>query len=376
MSNDKIWLTSPHMGGDEMEYIEKAFNTNWIAPLGPNVNKFEKEIADYLGVAYGAALKSGTAAIHLALVILGVRSEDEVICQSFTFSASANPIIYQNARPVFVDSEEDTWNMDPDLLEEAIKDRINTIGKPPKAVIAVHIYGQTAKIVKISEVCKKYNIPLIEDAAEALGSSYNGKKLGTFGDIGILSFNGNKIITTSGGGMLVSENKDHVKRARFLATQARDDAPHYEHSHIGYNYRMSNVLAGIGLGQLDILEERIKKKRKIFEFYKSSLNDILCINFQPEMKNSLGNRWLSVVEIDSDDSNITREKVRLALLDNNIDSRPLWKPMHSQPIFVDCVKYTNGVSEKLFKNGLCLPSDTNMDKDGQKRVIDIIRSKC
>ena len=374
IKNKKIWLSSPNMGENELKYVEEAFDTNWIAPLGPNVDQFEIEMSNYLGIRYGAALSSGTAAIHLALIILGVKSEDEVLCQSFTFSATANPIVYQDAKPIFIDSEKDTWNIDPVLLEKAIKDRIEKVGKKPKAVMIVHLYGQSAKVNEISEICNRYEIPLIEDAAEALGSSFNGRKLGTFGDIGILSFNGNKIITTSGGGMLVSYNEEHIKKAKFLATQARDDAPHYEHSQIGYNYRMSNILAGIGRGQLEILENRVAQKRKIFQRYYDELGMIDGIEFQPELQNSIGNRWLTAIIIDPIKIGKTREDIRLELLKHNIESRPLWKPMHLQPVFNDYESYTNGVSEELFKDGLCLPSDTNMTDEDQDRVISIIKN--
>ena len=369
----KIWLASPNMGGEELDYVKEAFDTNWIAPVGPHVDGFENEICKYLNIDHSVALSCGTAAIHLALILLGVKQDDEVLCQSFTFSATANPIVYQNAKPIFIDSEKDTWNMDPILLEQAIKDRIEKIGKKPKAVIVVHLYGQTAKMDQIISITKKYEIPLIEDAAEGLGSSYHGEKLGTFGDIGILSFNGNKIITTSSGGMMVSSNGEYTTKAKFLSTQARDDAPHYEHSHIGYNYRMSNILAGIGRGQLEILDNRVAEKRRIFERYCNELSMIDGIEFQPELQDSIGNRWLTAIIIDADKTKVTREDIRLELLKHNIESRPLWKPMHLQPIFADCKKYTTGVSEELFKDGLCLPSDTNMAIKDQDRIIGIIK---
>ncbi len=348
------------MGGEEQKFVKEAFDSNWVAPLGPNVDEFENEMCAYLGIRSAAALSAGTAAIHLALIMNGVAAGDEVICQSFTFSGSANPIAYQQAEPVFVDSEKDSWNMDPDLLEDAITDRKKKTGKYPKAVIVVHLYGQSAKIEKISEICRKHNILLIEDAAEALGASYKGKKLGTYGDIGILSFNGNKILTTSGGGMLVSANEEYAKKAKFLSTQARDNAPHYEHTHIGYNYRMSNVLAGIGRGQLRVLEKRVERKRRIYEKYREMLSGNNGVVFQPEIEGSFGNRWLSAITVDPDTSGTDREAIRLELLKYNIESRPLWKPMHMQPVFKACEKYVNGTSEKMFENGLCLPSDTNM----------------
>ncbi|MDA3884460.1 MAG: aminotransferase class I/II-fold pyridoxal phosphate-dependent enzyme [Candidatus Delongbacteria bacterium] len=370
--NKRIWLASPNMGGSELDYINEAFETNWVAPVGPHIDGFEKEMCEYLSIKSSVALSCGTAAIHLALILLGVKTDDEVLCQSFTFSATANPIAYQGAKPIFVDSEKETWNMDPVLLEKAINDRVIKVGQKPKAVIVVHLYGQSAKIDKIQEICKKYDIPLIEDAAEGLGSSFEGKKLGNFGDIGILSFNGNKIITTSSGGMMISNNENYISKARFLATQARDDAPHYEHSHIGYNYRMSNILAGIGRGQLQILDKRVEQKREIFKRYSEAFKNIDGIEFQPEIKDSISNKWLTAITIDPDKTGFTREDIRLELQKHNIESRPLWKPMHLQPIFKDCISYTNGVSEELFKIGLCLPSDTNMTKEDQERVIEII----
>ena len=371
--NKKILLSSPNMGGEELKYIQEVFDTNWIAPLGPHVNRFETEMAAYTGINHAAALSSGTAAIHLALIILGIKAGDEVICQSFTFSASANPILYQQAVPIFIDSESDTWNMDPALLESAIKDRISK-GKKPKAVIVVHLYGQPAKMDEIISICSRYEIPLIEDAAEALGSTYKDKKAGGFGQFGILSFNGNKIITTSGGGMLLSNNQQFIKKARFLATQARDDAAHYQHSHIGYNYRMSNVLAGIGLGQLKVLEQRIKQKRNIFNFYSTELSQKGGIYFQPELEETKSNRWLTALTIDPAFCKINRETLRLAFEKENIEARPLWKPMHLQPVFKSAPAYVNGTSEKLFRNGLCLPSDTNMTKDDFSRIQKVLNS--
>lgn len=375
MENKKIWLSSPHIGNEEQKFVKEAFDSNWVAPLGPNVDGFEAEMSKYLNIRSAAALSSGTAAIHLALIMNGVVAGDEVICQSFTFSGSANPIAYQQAKPVFVDSETESWNMDPILLEEAILDRKKKTGKYPKAVIVVHLYGQSAKIDEIVNICKKYGIALIEDAAEALGGSFNGKKLGTFGDIGILSFNGNKILTTSGGGMLVSDNEEFAKKARFLSTQARDNAPHYEHTHIGYNYRMSNILAGIGRGQLVVLEDRVKRKREIFDRYYNTLYGIDGIQFQPELENSFGNRWLTALIIDPDKTGVSREDVRLELLKYNIESRPLWKPMHLQPVFNACERYVNNSSENMFKNGLCLPSDTKLTNEEIDGIIKIILKK-
>jgi dTDP-4-amino-4,6-dideoxygalactose transaminase len=369
----KIWLSSPHMTGEEMKYINEAFSTNWIAPLGPNVDKFEKNLANYLSISDCAALSSGTAAIHLALINIGVKPGDEVICSSFTFAASANPIVYLGATPVFVDSEPETWNMDPALLEEAIKDRIKS-GKKPKAIIVVDLYGMPAKLDEISAIASKYNILLIEDAAEAIGSEYNGKKCGSFGDIGILSFNGNKIITTSGGGALVSKNKEFVDNTRFLSTQAADKAVHYQHSHIGYNYRMSNILAGIGLGQLEVLDNRVESRRKVFSRYFEALTEIDGIKFHLEPGSKFkSNRWLTTIVVDPDlTDGITREDIRLELERENIESRPLWKPLHIQPVFLSCLSYTNDVSYNLFVNGLCLPSGSNISDDDLDRVIDCI----
>ena len=371
MERKKIWLSSPHIGNEEQKFVKEAFDTNWIAPLGPNVDAFEKEMCEYLKIRSAAALSSGTAAIHLALIMTGVKAGDEVICQSFTFSGSANPIAYQQAQPVFIDSEEDSWNMSPALLEKAIAERKEKTGKYPKAVIAVHLYGVSAKIDEIADICGHYKMTLIEDAAEALGADFKGKKLGTFGDFGILSFNGNKILTTSGGGMMVSDNEEYCRTARFLSTQARDDAPHYEHTHIGYNYRMSNVLAGIGRGQLKVLDERVKRKREIFELYYSGLKDYEGVVFQPELEGTRGNRWLTAAIFGPG----KREEIRHELLKYNIESRPLWKPMHLQPVFKDCVNYSDGTSERMFRDGLCLPSDTKMTDGEIGEIINIIKSK-
>jgi len=369
----KIWLSSPHMTGEEMKYINEAFSTNWIAPLGPNVDKFEKNLANYLSISDCAALSSGTAAIHLALINFGIKPGDEVICSSFTFAASANPIVYLGATPVFVDSEPETWNMDPVLLEEAIEDRIK-YGKRPKAIIIVDLYGMPAKLDEISAIASKHDIPLIEDAAEAIGSEYNGKKCGSFGNIGILSFNGNKIITTSGGGALVSNNKEFVDHTRFLSTQAADKAVHYQHSHIGYNYRMSNILAGIGLGQLEVLDNRVARRRKVFSRYFDALAEIDGIKFHLEPgTNFKSNRWLTTIIVNPDlTDGITREDIRLELEKENIESRPLWKPLHIQPVFLSCPSYTNDVSYNLFVHGLCLPSGSNLSDDDLNRVIGII----
>ena len=370
----KIWLSSPHMGNKEMEFIKEAFSENWIAPLGPNVNGFETDLAIFLGEnSFVAALNSGTAAIHLSLILLGVQPGDEVICQSMTFSASANPIVYLGARPIFVDSETDTWNMSPIFLEEAIKDRIKK-GKKPKAIIVVHLYGMPAKMLDISAIAKKYEIPVIEDAAEALGSSLNGQKCGTLGDIGILSFNGNKIITTSGGGALVCRDPEWVKKARFLATQARDTAPHYQHSHIGYNYRLSNICAGIGRGQMQVINERIQQRRNNYDFYKKTLSHFDGFLFLSEPPGYFSNRWLTTVLIDFTKSNMgtTAEQTRLALEKENIECRPLWKPMHLQPIFADAVYFGATVAENLFDLGLCLPSSSNLTRENLQFVVETI----
>lgn len=365
----KIWLSPPHMSGNELKYVHEAFDTNWVAPLGPNVTAFEKELAYYLNIKHVAALSSGSAAIHLALIILGVKAGDEVLAPSFTFSATVNPIVYQGAVPVLIDSESDTWNMNPELLEVAIKDRLAK-GKKPKAIIIVHLYGMPAKIEEILSITEKYKIPVIEDAAEALGSEYNGKKVGIFGDLGILSFNGNKIITTSGGGALISNNEKYIKQTRFLAMQARDNAPHYQHSQIGYNYRMSNVLAGIGRGQLKVIEERIAKRRSNFEFYRKNLNHLKGISFLQEKHQFFSNRWLTTIIVDpAKAKGISCKDINRALEKDNIESRPLWKPMHLQPIFEKCPSYTNGVSEKLFNFGLCLPSGSNMSEQDLERVL-------
>lgn len=367
----KIWLSSPHMSGTELNYIHQAFDSNWIAPLGPNVDLFEEKIQNFLGNNhYASVLSSGTAAIHLALIILGVKKGDEVICQSKTFSASANPIIYQGATPIFIDSEEETWNLCPELLEKAIKDSIAK-GRKPKAIIAVHLYGMPYKVKEINAIAEAYQIPVIEDSAEALGSSYNEQKCGTFGDIGILSFNGNKIITTSGGGALITKEKSVKEKAVFLATQARDKNIAYVHSCIGYNYRMSNVLAGIGVGQMDVLKDRVDSRRHNFQFYKSHLNDIDDLFFLPEPENNFSNRWLSCILTKSKQQ---KEDIIELLSNENIESRPLWKPMHQQPVFKDYPCYLNGVSDNLFERGICLPSGSNLNDNDLLRVISIIKS--
>ena len=357
------------MGGHEQEYVNEAFRTNWIAPLGPNVNFFEESIQRYIdNDVHVAALTTGTAAIHLGLELLGVTHGDEVLCQSFTFSASANPIMYLGATPIFVDSEKRTWNITPELLREAIEDRISK-GKKPKAIIAVHLYGMPYLIEEVRQVADEFEIPILEDSAEALGSSYKGIKCSSFGDIGILSFNGNKIITTSGGGALISKNLAYKKKAVFLATQARDDAPHYLHSHVGYNYRMSNVLAGIGRGQMEVLDDRVRARRANFDFYKASLEHFDEIEFVAEPEGYFSNRWLSCILTPSYE---TRENIRLALLKDDIESRPLWKPMHQQPVFEKYPHYIDGTSDALFERGLCLPSGSNLSEAELERVVTLI----
>ena len=362
------------MGGNEEVYVKEAFDTNWIAPLGPHVDGFEKDLAAFTGTKQVAALSSGTAAIHLALILLDVKAGDEVLCQSFTFSASANPIVYQGATPVFIDSEKDTWNMCPVHLRTAIAGRLQK-GKKPKAIIPVHLYGMPGKMKEIIEVAKEYDIPVIEDAAEALGSTLYGQACGSFGDLGILSFNGNKIITTSGGGALISDNADFISKARFLATQARDAAPHYQHSHIGYNYRMSNVCAAIGRGQLEVLPKRVEQRRANFTLYTEALQNVPGISFLFEPAGYFSNRWLTTITVEPALSGgVTREIIRLALEKENIESRPLWKPMHLQPVFEQAPFYGDGTAEKLFEQGLCLPSGSNLDKTSLERVTTIIKS--
>ncbi len=368
----RIFLSPPHMSGEELRFVHEAFASNYIAPLGPQVDAFEKEFAEKVGAKYALALSSGTAAIHLALVHLGVGPGDEVVISDLTFAASANPVVYQGAKPVFVDCERASWNMDPDLLAQILARKAHQ-GRLPRAVILVHLYGQCADIDRILSVCNEYKVPLIEDAAEALGATYKGRSPGTFGKAGIFSFNGNKIITTSGGGMLVSNDRDLIEHCRKLATQARDPAPHYEHSEIGYNYRMSNVLAGIGRGQLRVLDERVQSKRQIFAQYRNLLDDLPGIDFMPEAPWGTHNRWLTVITINPDQFGATREDIRLALEAENIESRPVWKPMHMQPVFERHETVGGEVAEELFETGLCLPSGTAMDKDDIKRVGSVIR---
>ncbi|KJJ38835.1 DegT/DnrJ/EryC1/StrS family aminotransferase [Aequorivita vladivostokensis] len=371
--DSKIYLSSPHMGGAEQAFVNEAFQTNWVAPLGPNVVGFEKSLESYLGHgSHVAALSSGTAAIHLALILLGVERGDEVICQSMTFSASANPIVYQGATPIFVDSEPETWNICPNYLEEAIKDRIAK-GKKPKAIIAVHLYGMPYKVDAIKKISEKYEIPIIEDSAEALGSTYKGRKCGTFGDISILSFNGNKIITTSGGGALVSRNPKHKERAIFLATQARDAAPHYQHSEIGYNYRLSNISAGIGRGQMEVLDKHVGLRRKMNQFYKEIFGRAGGVKvFSEPTSDFFSNHWLSCILVDKKISGFSNEDLRVAMAENNIESRPLWKPMHLQPVFKDAPYYGDTVAENLFEIGLCLPSGSNLRIEEKVKINDVL----
>ena len=373
----RIFLSSPHMSGNEQNYINEAFDTNWIAPLGPNVDAFEKEIASYVGVEDAAALSSGTAAIHLALRLLDVRTGDKVFCSSLTFIASANPISYEGAEPVFIDSEPETWNMSPLALEHALADAKRE-GQLPKAVIVVNLYGQNAKMDEILSVCNEYEVPIIEDAAESLGSTYKGKASGTFGKFGIYSFNGNKIITTSGGGMLISNDVEALKKARFLATQARDPAPHYQHSQFGYNYRMSNILAGVGRAQLEVLNDRVESRRLVFERYQHELANIPGIHFMPESANTRSNRWLTTLTIDEDIVGTSIASLLQSLAEDNIEARPVWKPLHMQPLFKGSAYYSHNdnenISEQLFKTGICLPSGSNMTEEDQWRVIDCVKN--
>jgi len=361
-----------------MNYIKEAFETNWIAPLGPNVDYFEKELSDYVGVKESVAVSSGTAAIHLALSLLGVGKGDIVFCSSLTFVASANPILYLGAVPVFIDSERDTWNMSPEALEAAFKEAVLT-NRLPKAVVIVNLYGQPAKMDELMSICERYHTPIIEDAAESLGSKYKGKASGTFGEFGIYSFNGNKIITTSGGGMLVSNNTNAMKKARFLASQARDPAPHYQHSEIGYNYRLSNVLAGIGRSQLEVLDSRVQARRLIFQTYYEELAGLAGISFMPELENTFSNRWLTALTIDEEVSGVTTDELLAALEQENIEARPVWKPLHLQPLFNNYPYFPHkeheSVSDYLFQKGICLPSGSNMTRQEQMRVIDIIIKK-
>ena len=381
----RIWLSLAHMCGREQEFIQEAFDTNWVVPLGPNVNAFEEVLRDFL-IENGeskiknedkrvVALSAGTAALHLGLILLGIEEGDEEICQSFTFSASANPIAYQGATPVFVDSEQDTWNMDPGLLVEAIKDRLEKIGRLPKAIIPVHLYGMPGRMDEIMEVANRYGIPVLEDSAEALGSEYKGRKCGTFGEFAALSFNGNKMITTSGGGALVCPCEERAKRALFYATQAREQAPHYQHEKIGYNYRMSNICAGIGRGQMFVLEDHVAKRREIHDLYVRLLDGVKGVKVmcQPEGGDFNSNYWLTCITVEPEVAGFTREDVRLALDADNIESRPLWKPMHLQPVFKNAPFYGNGTSERLFEVGLCLPSGPTLVNEDIERVVQVVK---
>lgn len=374
---NRILLSSPHMGGTEQKYIQEAFDTNWIAPLGTNVNGFEQELASYVNVKAASATSSGTGAIHLALDLLGVKTGDKVFCSTLTFIASANPILYLGATPVFIDSEETTWNMSPQALQQALIEAKDNDALP-KAVIIVNLYGQSARMDELMALCTEYDVPVVEDAAESLGSLYKGKHSGTLGKIGIYSFNGNKIITTSGGGMLVSEDEQLISHSRFLATQARDAAKHYQHSVVGYNYRMSNIVAGIGRGQLEVLDERITQKREIFNRYEKAFSNVEGIMMMPELEGTFSNRWLSTMTLSPEKIKVTPYELIDLLGKANIEARPVWKPLHMQPLFADCKFYPHRegeiVSEELFANGICLPSDTKMTIEEQQRVIDIILS--
>ncbi|MFV0481262.1 MAG: aminotransferase class I/II-fold pyridoxal phosphate-dependent enzyme [Campylobacteraceae bacterium] len=363
--NKRIFLSAPHMSGKELEYIKKVFESNYIAPLGEYVNKFEDSIKDYTKAKHALALSSGTAAIHLALRVLGIKENDDVLASTFTFIGSINAIIYQNANPVFIDSDIDSWNLNPNLLENYLKSAI----KKPKALILTHLYGQCAKIEEITNICKKYNVYLIEDAAESLGAFYKDKHTGTFGDFGIFSFNGNKTITTSGGGMLISNNEEYIKKARFYSTQARENYLHYEHNEYGYNYRMSNVLAAIGVAQMEVLEDRVLKKREIFNWYNMHLKDIEEITFMPEIQNSRANRWLTTLTFKKSDY----KKIIQKLNDINVESRPLWKPMHMQNLFKNSKALVDGTSENLFNHGICLASSTTMSEEDVERICKCVK---
>lgn len=371
----RVYLSPPHLSGEELGFVRQAFEENWVAPLGPHVDAFERELASYLGIGHAAALSSGTAAIHLALRVLGVQRGDDVICSSLTFSASANPILYEGANPVFIDAEPSTWNLDPALLAEELEDMARR-GRRAKAAILVDLYGQSADWDAIRAVCTRFDVPIIEDAAEALGADYRGKKCGTFGRIGIFSFNGNKIITTSGGGMLVADDQALVDRARFLATQARDPAPHYQHSSVGFNYRLSNVCAGIGRAQLRVLDDRVNARRRVYERYHEGLGDVPGISFMPEASFGRSTRWLTCIQVDDTLLGASREDLRLALADKDIEARPVWKPMHMQPVFAGARTRGGRIAEGLFERGLCLPSGSSLLPEEQDRVIDIVRARA
>ena len=368
----RIYLSPPHMSGFEAEFVAEAFRSNWIAPLGPMVDAFEQEFCNYVGVPHATALSSGTAALHLAMLVLGIKAGDEVLCPTLTFSASANAITYVGAQPVFVDCDRTTWNISPDLLDEELSACAER-GRKPSAVMAVDLYGQCADYRRIEEICRRYGVPLVEDSAEALGATCDGKKAGCFGRAAVFSFNGNKIITTSGGGMLVSSDGELVRKARFLATQARDPAPHYEHSTIGYNYRMSNLLAAIGRGQLKVMDDRVAARRSIFNYFYGILNSTPGISFMPEAEYGRSNRWLTCILVEPVEYGATREDIRLALEAENIESRPIWKPMHMQPVFKKCRKRGGKVAEEIFEKGLCLPSGSSLGEADKARVIEVIK---
>ncbi len=371
----RISLSVPHMSGNEMKYINEAFESNWVAPLGPNVDNFEKEIASYVGVKEAVAVSSGTAAIHLALILLNVKKGDTVFCSSLTFVGSVNPILYQGAEPVLIDSEPETWNMSPKALEKAFKEAVQ-LNKLPKAVIIVNLFGQSAKMDELVSICNNYHVPIVEDAAESLGALYKGKASGTFGEFGIYSFNGNKIITTSGGGVLLSNSTEAIEKARFLVTQAKDPAPYYQHSEQGYNYRLSNVSAGIGRAQLEVLDSRVNARRAVFKKYEQELKSLSAITFMPELENTFSNRWLTALTINGDLTNVTASDLLAFLAEENIEARHVWKPMHLQPLFQNCKYYLHGenesISEQLFQTGICLPSSSNMTIDEQMRVVECI----
>ncbi len=376
-NQQRIYLSPPHMSGYEEKYIAEAFDSNWIAPLGPNVDAFEREVAEYVGAKGALALSSGSAAIHLALKLLGVSKGDPVICSSLTFAASANPIIYEGGEPVFIDSEPDSWNMSPKALDKALE-VLKRKGKLPKAAIIVDLYGQSADMDPLFELFNHYQIPVIEDAAEALGATYKGKHCGTFGNFGVFSFNGNKIITTSGGGMLISDDLKALEKARFWATQARDKARHYQHSEIGYNYRLSNILAGIGRGQIRVIEDRVEARRRIFDRYVADLEDLPVLKFMPEADYGRCNRWLTTLTIDQKIAEVTINDLLTTFEDNNIESRPVWKPLHLQPVFKDCLYFTHeetrSVSDELFAQGICLPSGSSLTEEEQDRIVRVMRS--
>jgi pyridoxal phosphate-dependent aminotransferase EpsN len=373
MSNSRIYLSPPHLGNDELQLVQEVFDSNWIAPLGPQVDAFENEVAAQAGVRFGAALSSGTAALHLALRLLGVGADDRVLCPTLTFIASANPIAYLGAQPVFLDCENETWNLDPQILQDELK-ACAAKNQLPKALVAVDLYGQCADYDAILAACREYSVPVVEDAAEALGATYKKRRAGGLATMGVFSFNGNKIITTSGGGMLVSDDEEFIVRARFLASQARDAAPHYEHSHIGYNYRLSNILAAVGRGQLRVLPERIAARKRNFERYKKVLCDLPGVEFMPISPDGEPNFWLTCLQIDAAKFGASREEIRCALEAANIEARPVWKPMHLQPVFAHCEMRGGNIAEKIFERGLCLPSGSNLSDEEFQRVVDVVRA--